>query len=91
MSTPYEVKSGDWLQKIAEAHGFESWRDLYYHADNAAFRQLRPNPDLIYPGDIVMIPGETPAKEKPKATPFAASQRTTDSRIVPSFANCRRT
>ena len=68
MSTPYEVKSGDWLQKIAEAHGFESWRDIYYHADNAAFRQLRPNPDKIFPGDIVMIPGET-EPEKPKEKP----------------------
>ena len=54
MSTPYTVQAGDWLQKIAEEHGFESWRDLYYHPDNAEFRRKRPDPNKIYPGDIIM-------------------------------------
>lgn len=61
MSTPYVVKSGDWLSKIAAAHGFSDWRDIYYHPDNAAFRAKRPDPDLIYPGDVVMIPDQSPA------------------------------
>lgn len=69
MSTPYTVQSGDWLQKIAEQHGFESWRDLYYHEDNAEFRRLRPDPDKIYPGDVVMIPDRTPGTTPPGTTP----------------------
>ncbi len=70
MSTPYTVQSGDWLQKIAEEHGFESWRDLYYHEDNADFRRQRPDPNKIYPGDIVMIPDRAePEKPKPKPKP----------------------
>ena len=70
MSTPYTVQSGDWLQKIAEEHGFESWRDLYNHPDNAAFRAKRPDPDVIYPGDVVMIPDrETPGGEPPGTEP----------------------
>jgi len=69
MSTPYVVKSGDWLSKIAAAHGFSDWRDIYYHPDNAAFRAQRPNPDLIYPGDVVMIPDQG-GGEQPKPKPI---------------------
>lgn len=67
-STPYTVQSGDWLQKIAEQHGFESWRDLYDHEDNAAFRAKRPDPNKIYPGDIVMIPDRGAGTEPPSKT-----------------------
>jgi len=56
MSAVYTVQQGDWLDKIARNHGFESWRDLYHHPDNAAFRSRRPNPNLIYPGDQIVIP-----------------------------------
>ena len=31
---------------------------LYDHSDNAAFRTKRPNPDLIYPGDVIKIPAK---------------------------------
>ena len=79
MSTPYTVQSGDYLQKIAEEHGFESWRDLYYHEDNADFRRRRPNPDRIYPGDIVMIPDReapVPPPEPPPTPPPTPADRT---------------
>jgi hypothetical protein len=33
-----------------------TWQEVYHHSDNAAFRRKRPNPDLIHPGDVVMIP-----------------------------------
>ena len=56
MSTPYTVQRGDTLTKIAREHGFRSWRALYSHPDNAGFRRLRPNPDLIFPGDVIQIP-----------------------------------
>jgi len=83
MSTVYTVRSGDWLDKIARNHGFDSWRDLYYHPDNAAFRAKRPNPNLIYPGDQIVIPDvvlavtaegatEIPADGNPAITHFVA-------------------
>jgi hypothetical protein len=56
VSAPYTVKYGDTLSSIANQHGFSSWRELYYHPDNAAFRAKRPNPDKIYVGDVIMIP-----------------------------------
>ena len=62
MSLPYTVKKGDSLSSIARTHGVRSWQELYNHPDNAAFRSKRPNPNLIYPGDVVMIPtGKAPA------------------------------
>lgn len=56
-STEYIVKSGDTLVKIAKNHGFADWREIYNHPDNRAFKAKRPNPDRIFPGDVLMIPG----------------------------------
>ena len=56
MSFYYLVRQGDWLSKIAAAQGFSNWHTLYDHPSNAAFRRLRPNPNLIYPGDRLFIP-----------------------------------
>ncbi len=57
----YVVAKGDWLDKIARNHGLASWKDIYYHPKNAGFRKLRPDPNLIYPGDKVWVP-ESPKK-----------------------------
>lgn len=57
----YTVRSGDYLSKIASEHGFANWRTIYDDPHNAEFRRLRPNPNLIYPGDQLFIP-EKPAK-----------------------------
>jgi hypothetical protein len=56
MSTNYTVRPGDNLTKIARDHGFDSWRMLYDHPENAAFRGRRRDPNLIYPGDVIVIP-----------------------------------
>jgi hypothetical protein len=60
MTFPFTVKSGDNLSAIAKRFGLRSFRDIYDHPDNAAFRIKRPNPNLIFPGDVVMIPGAGP-------------------------------
>ena len=44
----YTVKSGDWLSKIGMAYGVD-WRVLADHNNLA-------NPNLIFPGQIIMIP-----------------------------------
>jgi hypothetical protein len=81
MSSTYVVRSGDTLTRIARAHGFTDWRTIYNHPDNAAFRAKRPNPDRIFPGDQLVIPGQTetetgvppgPAKLPPKHPPGPA-------------------
>jgi N-acetylmuramoyl-L-alanine amidase len=61
MSVAHVVKKGECLSSIAKQYRFSDWRRIYDHPDNAAFKAKRPNPDLIYPGDVVMIPEKAPS------------------------------
>lgn len=71
MSTRYKVRDGDCMSSIAKAHGFDDWRTIYNHADNADLRGQRPNPNVLAPGDIVMIPD----KDQTFQTGCATEQR----------------
>ncbi len=62
----YVVVRGDSLSKIARAHGLSSWRALYDAPENADFRRRRPNPNLIHPGDRVVIPARKPGAPSPR-------------------------
>lgn len=48
----YTVRPGDWLSKIARAHG-TTWQMIY-----AANQDKIRDPDLIYPGQVLRIPGK---------------------------------
>jgi len=63
MAVIHEVVQGECLSLIAEKYGFADWRTIYNHPDNAEFRSKRPNPNLIYPGDLIVIPDRTAEKE----------------------------
>jgi hypothetical protein len=69
MSFLYTIVYGDNLTKIAKRHGLASWKDIYYLPENAPFRAKRPNPDKIYPGDVVLIPGTDPNPPLPPSPP----------------------
>lgn len=56
MGSRYTVQRGDTLSKIAARHGLPSWRMVYDSPDNAEFRRKRPNPNLIQPGDVLILP-----------------------------------
>ncbi len=56
MSKVHTVSQGECLSQIARSYGFDHWRPIYDHAENGEFRQLRPNPNLIHPGDQIVIP-----------------------------------
>lgn len=56
MSFEYTVQLGDTLSQIAREHGFEHWREIYDSDENQAFRSLRPDPSLIQPNDVLIIP-----------------------------------
>jgi hypothetical protein len=56
MAKNYTVVSGDTLTGIAKKHGFADWRTIYNHPSNAPFKAKRPNPDKIFPGDVLVIP-----------------------------------
>jgi hypothetical protein len=61
VSKTYIVKAGDTLSGIAQTNGYKSWRDIYFHPDNQAFQTKRPNPNLIFPGDTLVLPNVGPS------------------------------
>lgn len=58
----YSVKQGDCVMSIAEEFGFV-WETIWNHADNADLKELRKDPNILHPGDVVVIPEKTPRTE----------------------------
>lgn len=54
-TTHYIVCSGDTLTSIGKRFGL-SWRQLYELPNNSIFRQRRPDPNRISPGDVLAVP-----------------------------------
>jgi N-acetylmuramoyl-L-alanine amidase len=52
----YIVKQGETLSGIAKKHKLANWEAIYNHPNNAEFKNKRPNPNLIYPGDEIYVP-----------------------------------
>lgn len=61
----YTVKQGDCIMSIAEANGF-LWETVWNHPDNAGLKQGRKDPNILFPGDIVVIPE---IKERSESAP----------------------
>jgi hypothetical protein len=59
----YVVQQGDCLVSIAEAHGFR-WKDLWTLPENQALRNLRKDPNVLNPGDVVLMPDKRLKYEK---------------------------
>lgn len=51
----HTVKQGECLSSIADQHG-RFWQQLWDHADNARLKDLRKDPNVLHPGDVVVIP-----------------------------------
>jgi LysM repeat protein len=56
MATDYTVQQGDYLSKIANDFGFSDYRTIWNHPDNAELKSKRKNPNVLYPGDKLVIP-----------------------------------
>jgi hypothetical protein len=56
MATAYLVKQGDHLSRIALQHGFRDFHIIWDDPANAALKKLRGNPNVLMPGDTLMIP-----------------------------------
>lgn len=63
MAGYHTVEQGECLSSIAHNNGFSDWRIIYNHPQNADFRELRPNPNVIYPGDQLYVPDPEPKNE----------------------------
>lgn len=56
MPTIHTVAQGDTLTRIAREYKYGSAMALYNHPDNADFKALRPDPNIIFEGDEIVIP-----------------------------------
>ncbi len=52
----YKVRQGECLASIAKAFGFSDYKRIWGDGNNADFRHRRPNPNHVYPGDIIYVP-----------------------------------
>jgi hypothetical protein len=53
------VVQGECLASISVQYGF-FWGTLWDHPDNAELKKLRADPNILRPGDVVVIPPKTP-------------------------------
>lgn len=67
MPTVHVVQENEDLVAIALKHGFRDHLTIYQDDSNAALRALRPNPDILFPGDRVNIP-DRETKSEPART-----------------------
>ncbi len=63
MATDYIVQQGDYLSKIANDFGFSDYRTIWNHPDNSELKSKRVNPNVLYPGDKLMIPDRKLSEE----------------------------
>ena len=56
MATDYTVQQGDYLSKIAKEFGFSDYRTIWDHPDNSELKSKRKNPNVLHPGDKLVIP-----------------------------------
>jgi N-acetylmuramoyl-L-alanine amidase len=66
------VKQGEHVSSIAKKYGFADYRQIWDHGDNAKLKQKRKNPNVLLPGDHVVIPDRDD-----KQVPGATNQRHT--------------
>jgi len=66
MPTEHTIAPGECISSIAYQHGF-FWETLWNHGDNAELKRDRKDPNVLHPGDLVMIPDLT-LKEESCAT-----------------------
>ena len=60
MPREHIVQQGESLSEVARKHGFTDWRLIYDHPANAELKKQRPDPNILFPGDRVVLPEVKP-------------------------------
>lgn len=60
MSIRHTVQPGECFASIAARYGFDDYSVVYNHPANAKLKRIRPNPNVLFPGDVVAIPEPKP-------------------------------
>ena len=63
----YTIVEGDHLSSIAANAGFRDYNTVWQHPNNADLRTQRPDPHVLFPGDVLFIPDKE-TKFEPAAT-----------------------
>ena len=63
MPVNHVVQQGEHVSSIASQFGFTDFSTIWNHADNADLKQQRGNPNVLLPGDTLVIP-DCEAKEE---------------------------
>lgn len=50
------VQQGEYLAMLAHQYGFVNYRTIWDASENAALKNERKNPNILYPGDELFIP-----------------------------------
>jgi hypothetical protein len=59
----HTVEQGEHILRIAEKYHFFDYTIIWDDGANAAIKTKRDNPNVLNPGDVVVIPDKTPKKE----------------------------
>jgi hypothetical protein len=70
----HEVEPGDTITNISARHGMFPG-DVWGAAENAALRERRDHPDVLSPGDVVVVPARRPRWEKVHADSHCVLRR----------------
>jgi hypothetical protein len=66
MAGIHKVDQGEYLFGIARKYGFPDWKKIWDHPQNADLKELRQNPNVLFPGDELFIPDpEERVEDKP--------------------------
>jgi hypothetical protein len=63
MSTRHVVEQGEYLSQIAFEAGFRNYEAVWNDAANADLKKKRQNPNVLFPGDVVVIPDRKTREE----------------------------
>ena len=56
MAKTHEIKPGESLLELAYEGGFDSWKKVWDDPANAELRERRKDPQVLLPGDAVIVP-----------------------------------